>query len=176
MTLLKRFLVPFLTLVLILPFIVINANGIYSPSYRLVADGAEFQIPWHMETGKVSHMEIDKQSNSLTITLVRVQMREDNLLIKLPTKLIFGDNTGAEFTVLVNDNKIDYKEIWKTDRVMQLSIPLSNDATKVQIFATYPASEFGTVNTMVLALTLSGIMLFNARMRREGNIIYTTNT
>lgn len=140
----KRFLIPLLTFTLVLPTTIISANGSFSTlKYNLVIDGTQFEIPWNMKTGKVSHIEVDKEHNSLTVSLARFQIKEDNLLIKLPAKLVSNED-GVGFAVTVDDKEVDYKEIWKSDQVMQLEIPLSNDATKVQIFATRPAPEFPT--------------------------------
>ncbi len=140
----KRFLIPLLIFTLVLPTTIISVNGSFSTlKYNLLIDGTQFEIPWHMKTGKVSHIEVDKEQNSLTVSLARFQIKEDNLLIKLPTKLV-TDEDGSGFAITVDDKKVDYKEIWKSDQVIQLEIPLSNDATKIQIFATHSAPEFPT--------------------------------
>lgn len=166
-TLLKKFLITFLSVSLILPHSFINANGISSTlKYSLDIDGTEFQIPWHMETGKVSHMEVDKQSKSLTITLVRFQMKEDSLLIKLPIRLVTGDKGGTGFTITVNDKEIPYKEILRTNQVLELAIPLSSDATEVQLFAAHAASEFQLSEMLVsFAASISTIIMLLVRSK-----------
>lgn len=166
----KRFLIPLLTFILVLPTTIISANSSFSTlKYNLVIDGTQFEIHWHMKTGKVSHIEVDKEHNGLTVSLARFQIKEDNLLIKLPTKLV-TDEDGAGFAVTVDDKEVDYREIWKSDQVMQLEIPLSNDATKVQIFATRSAPEFPTA-LLTFGTEASLIVLVLGMQRNSSRLI-----
>jgi hypothetical protein len=108
---------------------------VLAPRYNLVVDGNEFVIYWLMKTGKVSNIKLDKQSKSFTILLERYEQKEDNLLITLPKKLLYTYSSGgiANFTVIVNGKQMFYNDT-SDDLENGVEVPLSRDATKVQIF------------------------------------------
>ena len=136
------------------------------PSYDLVIDGNELLIPWSMETGKVSHIEVDKQSKSVAIVLERSELKEDNLLITLPKKLINTNGTEAEFTVAVNNREAHYEETHRGTEVRELSIPLTSDATGVQIFGTYIIPEFPIAPLAVMGTIIAATIVISRFKQR----------
>ncbi len=127
-------------------------------SYKVDIDGNEFEIPWSMETGKVSLIEVDKQSKTVTIMLERSETKEDNLLITLPTKLI--DTSETELTITANGNKVSYEETHRgTARVLE--IPLPSDATSVQISGTYIIPEFPTAPMAIMGTIIATVIVLN---------------
>jgi hypothetical protein len=92
-----------------------------------------------MNTGKVTEIEHDRQSNGVILTLERVaHQKEDKLTFTLPPSLVGGegsDHRGHNFTILVNGNEVSYNKT-HDDVETGFEIPLAADATKVQISAT----------------------------------------
>jgi glucose/arabinose dehydrogenase len=105
-----------------------------APSYKLDIDGNEFVIYWKMETGRVTKVEVDKQSKSLSITLEKSEQKEDNLLITLPKKLIDIIDTqngeASNFTITVNHKKVVYNETAHNLVDHLFTIPLSSNASE----------------------------------------------
>ncbi|HEY7109689.1 MAG TPA: N,N-dimethylformamidase beta subunit family domain-containing protein [Nitrososphaeraceae archaeon] len=94
---------------------------------------------WWMNTGKVTEIEHDGQSNGVTLTLERAaHQKEDKLTFTLPRSLVGGegsDHRAYNFTILVNGNEVSYNKT-HDDVETGFEIPLAADATKVQISAT----------------------------------------
>ena len=87
-----------------------------------------------MNTGKVS--KIVMQSKGVILTLERSDNREDNLTFTLPQSLVGGgDPRMNNFTISVNDKEVNYSRT-PDDVETGFEIPLTSDATKVQISAT----------------------------------------
>ena len=98
--------------------------------------GNESIAYWWMNTGKVSKIERDGKSNGLILTLERSVPKEDKLTFTLPQSLVGGDEPRMyNFTTLVNGKVVNHSRI--TDDVETgFEIPLTADATMVQISAT----------------------------------------
>ena len=98
--------------------------------------GNESVSYWWMNTGKVSKIERDGQSNGLILTLERSDQKEDKLTFTLPQSLVGGgDPRMNNFTISVNDKEVNYSRT-PDDVETGFEIPLTSDATKVQISAT----------------------------------------
>ncbi len=119
-------------------------------SYKLLINGNEFDIPWSMQTGKISNVEVYSQSMGLTVSLERSEMKDDNLLITLPRNLIDTSGSQAEFALTVNDKQVSYEEVQSGPDIRVLRIPLTSDASVVHIVGTLIVPEF-PVNSMVIA-------------------------
>ena len=98
--------------------------------------GNESVSYWWMNTGKVSKIERDGQSNRLILTLERSDQKEDKLTFTLPQSLVGGgDPRMNNFTISVNDKEVNYSRT-PDDVETGFEIPLTSDATKIQISAT----------------------------------------
>ena len=90
-------------------------------------------INWWINTGNVTKVERDGQSNALVVTLGRSEQKADNLVITLPRKLIgAGDPSIYNFTITVDGKKVPYNRT-SDDIETGLAIPLTKDATNIQI-------------------------------------------
>jgi plastocyanin len=97
------------------------------------AAGNESVAYWWMNTGKVSKIERDGQSNGLILTLERSDQIEDKLTFTLPQSLVGGgDPRMNNFAISVNDKEVNYSRT-PDDVETGFEIPLTSDATKVQI-------------------------------------------
>ena len=71
--------------------------------------GNESVAYWWMNTGKVTKIERDGQSNGVILTLERSDQKEDKLTFTLPQSLVGGgDPRTYNFTILVNGNEVNY--------------------------------------------------------------------
>ncbi|MGA7977288.1 MAG: N,N-dimethylformamidase beta subunit family domain-containing protein, partial [Nitrososphaeraceae archaeon] len=104
--------------------------------YKFTENGNEFGINWWINTGNVTKVERDRQSNALVITLGRSEQKADNLVITLPRKLTgAGDPSIYNFTITVDGKKVPYNRT-SDDIENGLAIPLTGAATNVQISTT----------------------------------------
>ena len=95
--------------------------------------GNESVAYWWMNTGKVSKIERDGKSNGLTLTLERSDQIEDKLTFTLPQSLVGGgDPRMNNFAISVNDKEVNYSRT-PDDVETGFEIPLTSNATKVQI-------------------------------------------
>ena len=84
---------------------------------------------WWMNTGKVTKIDRDGQSNGVILTLERADQKEDKLTFTLPQSLVGGgDPRTYNFTILVNGNEVSYNRT-HDDVETGFEIPLAADAT-----------------------------------------------
>ena len=108
----------------------------FGHTYKFTDNGNESVAYWWMNTGKVSKIERDGQSNGLILTLERSDQKEDKLTFTLPQSLVGGgDPRMNNFTISVNDKEVNYSRT-PDDVETGFEIPLTSDATKVQISIT----------------------------------------
>jgi plastocyanin len=88
---------------------------------------------WWMNTGKLSGITADNQSNTVTLNLKRDEYRNDTLFITLPREMTGGgDPKLREFNVRVNNSEVNYNQT-PNDVENGFEIPVSPNATEVQI-------------------------------------------
>ena len=106
-------------------------------SYTLNGRGGNESVAyWWMNTGKVSKIERDGQSSGLVLTLERSDPKEDKLTFTLPQSLVGGgDPRTYNFTTSVNGKVVNHSRT-HDDVETGFEIPLTVDATMVQISAT----------------------------------------
>jgi plastocyanin len=93
----------------------------------------ESVVYWRMNTGNLSGITVDNQSNTVTLNLERSEQRNDTLFITLPGKMMGGgDPKLLDFNIRVNDKEVNYNQT-PDDLENGFEIPLSANATKVQI-------------------------------------------
>jgi plastocyanin len=102
--------------------------------FKFDTAGQNETVPyWWMNTGKLSGINVDNQSNTVILNLERSEQREDTLFTILPSEITGGgDPKLREFNVTVNDKEVDYNQT-PDDIENGFEIPLSANATKVQI-------------------------------------------
>ena len=102
--------------------------------FKYGTDGQNESVAyWWMNTGKLSDITVANQSNTVTLNLERSEQREDTLFTILPSEMTGGGNPKLrEFNVTVNDKAVDYSQT-PDDIENGFEIPLSANATKVQI-------------------------------------------
>ncbi len=87
-----------------------------------------------MNSGKVSKIDPEMQSNALILTLERTGQKEDNLLLTIPHAILGnGDPHICNFTILVDGKKVNYSRT-SDDVETGFEIPLPANASKIQIF------------------------------------------
>ena len=100
---------------------------------KFADNGNEFGINWWINTGNVTKIGRDGQSNALVVTLGRSEQKADNLVIILPRELIgSGDPNVYNFTITVNGKKVPYNRT-SDDIETGFAIPLTKDATNIHI-------------------------------------------
>jgi hypothetical protein len=102
----------------------------------LDVDGNETVSYWWLNTGKVLNVSADDQSNKVNITLERDKQIRDTLLVTLPARMVDDRDSGTrEFNISVNEKPVNYEQT--TDDIETgFEIPLSANATRVQISMT----------------------------------------
>ena len=118
----------------------------FGHTYKFTDNGNESVAYWWMNTGKVSKIERDGQSNALILTLERSDQKEDKLTFTLPQSLVGGgDPRMNNFTISVNDKEVNYSRT-PDDVETGFEIPLTSDATKVQISITTNKADNAQLN------------------------------
>src|SRR5437867_5197942 len=89
-----------------------------------------------MNTGKLSNMSVESQSNKVNLSLERAKQIEDTLMLTLPSSLVGGRDSGTrDFSITVNGKAVKYDQT-SDDVETGFKIPLSANATTVQISTT----------------------------------------
>jgi len=115
----------------------VRVTDVPSNTYSLTVGHNVFEIPWHMETGKVSGMKLDISSKNLIIALERSELSNDYFLTTIPKKLV--DDVTTDLTVMVNGKNVVY-EVINRDEDRTFAIPLSNE-NNIEISGSYILPE-----------------------------------
>jgi hypothetical protein len=113
-----------------------------SQNYKLIDNGEEFNIYWKMDYGKITNIELDKETKSLVIDVDTSDESEpisenNNLLITIPKNLVDAPtfNNLADFKVYVDENQVKYFQT-SDDIERSFEIPLLDDSRKIKISGT----------------------------------------
>jgi plastocyanin len=115
-------------------------------SFKHSSDGQNESVSyWWMETGNLSGITVDNQSNTVTLILKRAELRNDTLFITLPKEMTGGkDPKLLDFTVTVDNREVTYNQT-PDDVENGFVIPLAGNATMVQISVIANNTDVGLV-------------------------------
>jgi len=115
-----------------------------STVYELKEGGNLFRIKYEIKGGTVEDMVHDNKTNSLTVVISSTD--KGNLILDLPRDLLDAkldycpprheNAPDDEFFVVVNNNEVDFDELFKTSETRTLKIPFSGDSVNIEIIAT----------------------------------------
>ena len=136
-------------------------------TYHFVDKDGEFDLFWHLRNGRLSDVNLDKESKSLSLKIQTAMPsnpeEQENFTIILPKQLIDSVTSSkmSDFIVIVNGVSVPYTQT-ADDIERGLTIPVPNDA-EIKIVGTSVVPEFGRseIMTMVflVAFGLGGIMM-----------------
>lgn len=127
--------------------------------------GQPYNVNYTLAGGTISDMRISTQDTSLVISLNATS--DGNLVIDLPRSLIDAKtNTGDDqFIVLVDDTYTSFHET-KTSTDRTLTIPFSSDSGRIEIIGTQVVPEFGSLSSVILALSImTALLVVRTRFR-----------
>lgn len=146
-----------------------HAMFMYTPMHTsgIMVDGTEFEPHHSIMGGMVMGMHTNPQTNSM---LIDIETAIDGYItITLPRTLIDSkmvDGSDDQFFTLVDSEEIHHDEISADMDSRTLRIEFNAGASQIEIIGTSVAvPEFGTIAVLILAGSITSIVVLSARSR-----------
>ena len=130
-----------------------------TPTLQIMSlEGTEFELNYVVMGGSVSEIRVDTEIRAVVVTIE--SNSKGALGILLPREVIdakIGEE-DTSFVILVDGIETDYDE--KADvksRLISVIFPAGTD--EIEIIGTYVVPEFGSIATLILIISISGIVL-----------------
>lgn len=122
-------------------------------NYSVSTNETKFSVPYVINNGKIVSMNIDTQQKAMMISIQTTS--KGNMTINLPRALIDStvNGTDSHFVVLVNGHGTNYKELL-TGNNRDMTIPVPNGTSSIEIKGTQVIPEFGPAATVILLISV----------------------
>ena len=152
---------------LIIAILIIGISPIFAEEkkYVLEIDEHVFNIVYDVDADVLA-MAIDQESKSLLVGVENAQ--DSQFMIAFPKEMIDAENDA--FAVLVNGVEIEY-EISSDSQDYTLIFYVPVDSEEVEIIGTHVIPEFGSIVTMILAVSIISIIVLSAKFNNMRNVV-----
>jgi len=152
---------------LIIAILIIGISPIFAEEkkYVLEIDEHVFNIVYDVDADVLA-MAIDQESKSLLVGVENAQ--DSQFMIAFPKEMIDAEN--GEFAVLVNGVEVEY-EISSDSKDYTLIFYVPVDSEEVEIIGTHVIPEFGSIVTMILAVSIISIIVLSAKFNNMRNVV-----
>jgi len=151
----------------IIAILIIGISPIFAEEkkYVLEIDEHVFDIVYDVNADVLA-MAIDQESKSLLVGIENAQ--DSQFMIAFPKEMIDAEN--GEFAVLVNGVEVEY-EISSDSKDYTLIFYVPVDSEEVEIIGTHVIPEFGSIVTMILAVSIISIIVLSAKFNNMRNVV-----
>ena len=150
----------------IITILIIGISPIFAEEKDILEiDEHVFDIAYDIDADVLA-MAIDQESKSLLVGIENAM--DSQFVISFPKEMINAEN--GEFAVLVNGVEIEY-EISSDSQDYTLIFYVPVDSEEVEIIGTHVIPEFGSIVTMILAVSIISIIIVSAKFNNMRNIV-----
>ena len=126
---------------------------------EFTANGEGFDIEYFLSADLDSNIIINDEENSLTFSIVGdIELEDEWLIVMIPSEVM-------EFPMLVYvDGQKEPKSILSIkERISTMYVPLASNSKEVKIIGTKVIPEFGPIASLILALSIIGIVVLTSK-------------